>query len=51
MCAHSRTYSTKGIDAMPEEPLAAGVGAHEPELEAFQPGAERGVAGWRCRHR
>ena len=30
----------KGIDAVPEEPPPAGVGAHESELEAFQPDAE-----------
>ena len=48
-CDHERGVlfrKAKGIDAVPEEPHAAGVGAHEPELEAFQPDAS-----WRCRHR
>ena len=42
-CDHERGLlfrKAKGIDAVPEEPPAAGVGAHEPELEAFQPDAE-----------
>ena len=42
-CDHERGVlfrKAKGIDAMPEEPLVASVGAHEPELESFQPDAE-----------